>query len=208
MALADIYQLIHNQSYLGQAIQNVYFYRREDAGSDHADLLDAWVADVMPSVMAIQDPKIITDTVVAKNLENFSDFGETIVDDPGTYDAGQILPIFNAIGYTLRSANRLVRPGSKRITGINESVQLDGIITEAAYITRMETLRVALDTVIGTDPLFFTPIIVKRVKYEVPDSDPVRFAYRLPETDEELVLATLLGVTTSTHITHQVSRQN
>lgn len=208
MTVNDIYQLNHKQTYNGEDIENVYFYRREDVGSDHNDLIDAFIADVMPSIMALQAPQIITASIKAQSLGNLGDFGEQIVNLPGTYDPSEILPIFNAIGYTMRSANRGVRPGSKRITGIPETAQAGGIITLSVYLTRMEAARLAIDAVIGTTPAFFTPVIVKRIKTEIPGTTPVKYRYTLPGPGDDITVATFLGVFTSPVITHQVSRGN
>jgi hypothetical protein len=208
VATTGLYQLNHKQTYLGEDIENVYFFRREDAGTDHVDLIDAFIADVLPAVQALQAPQIITASIKAQSLGNLSDFGEQIVNTPGTYDPSEILPIFNAIGYTFRSANRGVRPGSKRITGIPETVQAGGIVTLSVYLTRMEACRVAMDSVIGTSPGFFTPIIVKRIKTAVPGTTPVKYKYTLPAVGDDATIATFLGVFTSPIITHQVSRGN
>jgi hypothetical protein len=73
----------------------------------------------------------------------------------------------------------------------------------------METLRGIFANNISNDDLLFAKfVIVKRVKYDVPGSDPVREAYRFPETDAELVVGNVLNVLTSRKITHQVSRGN
>jgi hypothetical protein len=204
--LTKIYQLNHKQDVNGEELLNIYFFRNLGTGTDAHDLSDAFISDLQPLILDLQVPNVVTTEIKAFSLGNFADFWVEPENEAGTADPTDPLPIFNAINYTLRPTTREIRPGSKRIAGIPESVTTFNNITFAAYLTSMEALRVAFGTPIGTDPDFFELVVVKRIKYEVPDSDPVRFAYRLPETDEEAVVANLGAVLTTPRISHQVSR--
>jgi hypothetical protein len=138
-----------------------------------------------------------------------ADLNEVAVGETGVYGPDDMLPVFNAINFTFKPTSRAVRPGSKRIAGIPEGAQDKGTIENAPYLALIETLRVAYGNEISVDDTnFWQFVVVKRVPYDVPDSDPVRTAYRFPETDEELVFAPLRVVTTTPKISHQVSRGN
>lgn len=208
MALADIYVLDHQQSFNSEPLHNLYTF---DSGGDGTavNLVDAFIEDVLPLVQNMQCAQIVTDSIYAYSLGNLADLAEQTIGTPGGLASQEMLPVFNALNFTLKPTSRAVRPGSKRIAGIPETVQVDGRITGTTYLSIMELLRLGLaEPISDDDTIFFTPVIVKRVKYEVPDSDPVRFAYRYPETDEELVASTLRNVTTTPKVSHQVSRGN
>ena len=207
MALADIYVLDLKSQFLGEDLHNVFTYDSGGGGSA-VELVDAFMDDVYPTINQLASSSIYFLSVYAYSLGNLGDSAEQFIDENGLNGA-DMLPVFNAVGYTLKTANRAVRPGSKRFAGVPEAVQVSGTITDETYVGVMETLRVALSENISDDDVtFYNPVVVKRVKYEVPDSDPVREAYRWPETDGELVASSLRLVATSKKVTHQTSRGN
>jgi hypothetical protein len=204
----QVFVLQHLQDNLGEVILNTYTYFA-DVGMTAINVAEAWIEDVFPAVMAIEGGTLVSREVKTYSLGDLADIDDQELPGASGYDSSDTLPVFNAIGYTLKPTTRAVRPGSKRYANIPEEVQIRGVITNATYLTEMEALRVALDTPISVDDtLFAAPVIVKRVKYVVPGSDPERFAYKFPNTDEDLVYATLRSVLTSPIITHQVSRGN
>jgi len=208
MALDNIYVLKDVQTYNNEEILNTYTFEGEEGGSA-VDLVNAFIEDMLPEIRPAQASQLTHTLIAAYSLGNLADLGEEVVSLAGLKTGQSILPIFNAYSFTLRPTSRAVRPGSKRIAGVYEDAVINGIIVDPVPLGELEAIRVALDTPISTDDaLFYTPVIVKRVKYEVPGSDPVRFAYRYPETDEELVFATLSGVKSSPRISHQTSRGN
>jgi hypothetical protein len=208
MALDQIYILKDEQKYNNETLLNIYTLEGE-TGLTCVNLVAAYLEDIMPKVRAMQGSQIVHTLVSAINLGNLGDTAESVVSLAGNITGGSILPIFNAIGFSLRPAGRGVRPGSKRIAGVLESMVTDGVITDADELLAQENYRLALEAGISDDDaLFFNFIVLKRVLYDVPDSDPVRTAYRYPETDEELFFRQVGGVKTSTRITHQTSRGN
>lgn len=208
MALVNIFQLIDKQSFGNEEILNTYFFEAA-VGMTAVDVRNAFLEDLMPAIRGIQTDSIVHREIDTMSLGNLGDFDVQSISLSGSGTGLETLPVFNAIGFTLKPATRAVRPGSKRIAGVPENCQNNGEVTQPAYQASMETLRLALDTPISDDDtLFATPIVLKRVKYTVPGSSPARDAYRLPETDAELVFGLLRAVLTSNHITHQVSRGN
>jgi hypothetical protein len=208
MALADIFVLDHVQSFDGEPLHNLYTYDSGGTGTA-VDLINAFRDDMLPLILQLQCAQIRTDTIKAYSLGNLGDLDEQTVDETGANVGLQMLPVFNAVNFSLKPTSRAVRSGSKRIAGIPETVQVDGTITDATYLTAMEALRIAMSNPISDDDLvFFDPVIVKRVKYAVPDSDPVRYAYRYPEAGDTLVTATIRAVVLNRKVSHQVSRGN
>lgn len=207
MALSDCYMVRDIQDFFGEQMLNVYFYQDLLLASTAENVVDSFVADVLPKVLDIQNGSIKHVLVDAVNLGDPGNFYEEIHDDVGTY-SGDMLPPFNAINYSLRLNSRLLRPGSKRYAGVNESVQINGLLTDATYLTKVEALRVQQSAILLSGVLStFQPIVVKRVKYNPDPLDETHFAYRLPQTDEEFVFGNVIDALTTTHVSHQVSRK-
>lgn len=208
MPISDIYVLDHKQSFNGEPIHNIYTFLRPEDG-DALNLINAFEAELLPLVLAIQANQIKTDLLTAYTLQVGGNIDEKTLTEQGALGPTEMLPVFNAVNFTLKPAGRAVRPGGKRYAGVPEAVQIDGEITQTGYLAAMEALRLGLGEGItdGVDD-FWQPVIVKRIKY-VPDPDkPDHFAYRFPETDAELVYALLRNVVTTPFVRHQVTRGN
>jgi len=206
--LADIYVVDCIQSYLSEPIHNIFTFEKLEEG-DSSALITAFREDIYPAMKAVQCEQIHWESIKAYSLGNLGDLDEYTMGTVGSITGADMLPIFNAVGFSLKPTGRTVRPGSKRIAGIPESVVTDGYVTDSSYITGLNGLRTALGTPITTaEENSWNLVIVKRIKYAVPDSDPVRYAYRYPETDEELVSQRLRNVTLNLKVTHQTSRGN
>lgn len=208
MALADIYVLDHVQLFEGEDLHNMYTYERSTTGTA-VDLINAFREDILPLIQQLQVDDVTTPVIKAYSLGNLGDLDEQTVDEAGANVGVDMLPIFNAINFSLKPASRAVRSGSKRISGIPETVVTNGTVTDSTYLTALEALRIELGEPISDDDVaFWNPVIVKRIKYTVPDSDPERFAYRYPETGDTLVTAALRAVVINRKVSHQVSRGN
>jgi len=208
MALADIYVLDHAQSFLGEPIHNLYTYERLGTGSAQ-DLIDAFQSDMLPAIRTIQASQIKTDYLKAWSLGNLSDMAEEDISSAGLVVDVQMLPVFNAINYSMPSNNREVRGGSKRIAGVPENFQVDGTITDAGYIATLNLLKVAYGAEISVDTTNFWRLsIVKRIKYNPDEARPEHFAYRYPEAGDPLVVAQPRAISLKLKVSHQVSRGN
>lgn len=207
MALDGLYVVDLKQAFGTQDIHNIFTYQRDDAGFA-LDLNEAFVDTVVPAINQIQHTNIVNVGLRITNLGNLGDNWEVALTGGGVLSGGEMLPLHDAVNYTLKTTNRAVRPGSKRFAGIGELYQNAGTITDATYIGFLNALKPILSQVIeGGGGDTFTPVVVKRVKYEVPDSDPVRFAYRFPEIGETPVQSTIAAVLLNTHVSTQVSRK-
>lgn len=206
MALADLYMLIHKQSSQGQNIENVYFYERTDPAMVAGDLIVGWKTLIQPKVNAMQTDTVRTDEVTCQSLGDPVDFDEDTLATTGTYGSDDSLPTFAAINFTLKPNNRLVRPGSKRICGIPESVTVKNLVTDAGYIALMNTLKTALAANLTTGGIAFSPVIIKRTKTLIAGTVPAQYKYTLPVAGDPLVVAGVRTVLTNTIISHQVSR--
>lgn len=206
MALSDLYVLDLEQSFEGQDIHNIFSYQKTADGTA-LGLNDAFAEDMLPLINAMQAEDIVNVSLNTINLGDLGDNGFNVLTGAGVLTGSDMLPLHDAINFTLKPTNRAVRPGSKRFSGIPEIEQVKGTITQPTYITTLNALRIGLETLIAAEAGdFYQPVVIKRVKYAVPDSDPVRYAYRFPEIGETPVVSTLAGVLLNLHISHQVSR--
>jgi hypothetical protein len=196
------------QEYHGEQVLNVFFYQDLLLASTAQNVVESYQADVLPKMTGLQSLNMSHVLLDCVNLADSGNFYDLAIDEAGG-DSGDMLPAHSALNFGLRLDSRALRPGSKRICGIPEPAQVDGEITLESYLTNMETFRVQMYTILLSGVLStFQPIVVKRVPYPVPGSDPERTAYRLPETDEEFVFGNVVQCLTSPHISHQVSRGN
>lgn len=205
--LNDVYQLIDKQMFGQQNLENVWFFERLVPDGNAADLIDAFISDLLPAIRLIQGAGLYHSQITCQSLGDLSDFDTRVTNVFGSGGAGDLLPSFNAVGYSLKPATRAVRPGSKRFAGILEAVVTNGSIIEPTYVANVEALRILLDdNVVGADAEY-QPVIVKRVKKDTPPGSKYPFAYYLPTTDGELVLGLVKQALTNTEITSQVSRK-
>lgn len=208
MALSDCYMLRDIQHFNGEEILNVFFYQDLLLASTAQNVVEAYVAGVLPKVKAMQQQSFYHDKIDCVNLSDASNFYEFVLHDGGG-QTGEALPPFNAVTFGLRLNSRALRPGSKRIAGVPESANNGGVITDGTYLALMEAYRIQMKSILLSGILeTFQPIVVKRVLYTVPDSSPAREAYRLPENDGEFVFGNVIECVTTARVSHQTSRGN
>jgi hypothetical protein len=208
MALTDLYQLTVVMSYGGETLENVFFAEKADPASVAGTFIAGFVADILPKMRLLVSNLVAFNAIRCINLGDPEDWDEEPLTGTGGAGAGEMLPIFNAISYTFKPINRAIKAGGKRFSGIPEAVQGNGLINDSGYLSDMETMRLALDSQVGSSPDDFNFVVIKRVLYDVPDTDPVRQAYRLPIEGDPLVVSNFQVVLTSPKISHQTSRGN
>lgn len=211
MALADIYQLTLTQRYgtVGEELNMVFFYNKNGSGETAADLAEAFKQSggVLDAINLIQSSAVNNVRTRTINLGDLGDFDESAATGVGG-QGPDCLPEHSAFGMTLKLDTRAIHPGSKRIPGVSESVQTQGLITDATEITNLNVLAALLAADIeGADTAIYRPIVVKRVPRH-DDGPPVRDWYSLPETDGEVVTGHVVFVLVNLKVSHQVSRGN
>lgn len=87
-----------------------------------------------------------------------------------------------AYGFRTNQVRRDIRRGTKRFSGVPETANDPGGAVLGSVFTNLVTLATLMSDTLTYDDsgntLTFVPCIVKKEKYVVPDSDPVRYAYR------------------------------
>jgi len=206
MALADLFVVKHFQTFEDQSCLNVYTFERSIGTGGAVDLASDFNSEVLPAVNQVQSTNVTNNELDVACLGDTADFDVYTLVGGGLLEA-ESLPAFNALSYTFKSDDRAVRHGGKRYVGVPESVTVVNDITGATYLGYMETLRGILANPVVGAANTWRPVLVKRIKYAVPDSSPVRYAYRLPVAGDTLVVAGLLSVLVSNKVKHQTSRQ-
>ena len=208
MALDGLYQVVVKQNMFGKNIENVFFFQEQEAGGTESDVYDAFFSQYTVAMRNLQAQALNWTEVVVTNLGDLADFGSHPLPVTGLAGAGDVLPAFNAVGYTLKLATRGIRPGSKRIAGVLEAVVLNGVITEPTYAAQVEAFRLILDDPLNGTLVDYDPVVVKRVKEAVPDTTPVQYTYRLPKIGEVPEVGLIKAAFTNPNITSQTSRKD
>jgi hypothetical protein len=120
----DLLQITDNQTYLGEDLMNVYYYRWFSAPSVdnavYADLLDDFSEVVIPRITPLQVDGLMHTVLEIKNLSNGVDFAVLPIAVPGQVPASDAeqLPSYISLGFRLLRDSLVTRNGSKRIAGI------------------------------------------------------------------------------------------
>jgi len=207
MAISDVYQLTDIQTYGVEICENVYFFNKLSPDGTAEDLIQGFLTTYMPAIRQIQAQGIVHVELKCVNLGDLTDFADEPISLAGLAGAGDTLPSFVSVGYTLKPNTRAVRPGSKRYTGILEAAVVNGVITEPTFVGNVEALRIVLDdNAVGADSEY-EPVIVKRIKEPVAGTTPTQYTYRLPTTGDPLVLGLVKQALSNPRVTSQVSRK-
>lgn len=210
VGINSIYQVIDKQLFpTGELVENVYFYSSEDADGSAEDLSLAFNNDMLTGIIRdAQSNQFSHSIITAISLGNPADFYNRVLVGAVGGLAFDCLPAFNALNFTLRTASRAVRPGSKRIGGLPDGTDYyaNGVVVAAGLLTLLEDIRTAMAGTITAAGAVYTPIIVKRIPVAA-DEDHGAY-YRLPTTDLELEYFPVVNALVNVRVTHQISRGN
>lgn len=172
----------------------------------------------LAAFLAAQTTAYQIDEILVRNLWSVTDFITQPVSGGGwqgtiTVAAGDALPTFVAAKLRTNRVRTDVRRGTLALTGGTEE-QVEGLdVWTSGYMTLLSAVATALNTpptfTSGGASTQFLPSIFKKERYVVPDSDPVRFAYRY-YTDFALFQANIASPVTWSaveRVTSQVSRK-
>lgn len=203
MGFNDVFRIIDRQELFGQEVLNVYFYQDKSVGStrDAEVMLDSFEGQLLPSVTAFQSPAILHMSLECQNLFVPADREVRTISAAGEIGGGDDQPSFSALGMALTQDNGAVKNGAKRVAGIADSAQSNGVWGDAGYITLFnayadELSTVLLDGVLAT----FVPVIVKRIL--LPGG-----GYGLPDALADAVIGTVTEAVFNPRVTSQVSRK-
>lgn len=178
MAVGEIYRLTDFQTYGGQVCLNVYFYRQSTAvgSGGAAGCISAWVQDVLPLVIAVQQAGVLHTRVEVLNITDGFEVSsaDLVANNQGTR-SGEGLPSYAAWGFRLLRGSMLTRHGAKRLVGVSET-DVVGNLPVSGFLSNLAlTANIFATDIVMTSDSTYQPVIVKRPI--VPGSgDPV-FSY-------------------------------
>lgn len=169
-AVGDILKVTLHETFLGQKIENVFFYRLTGVPSPAAgETFEQLVAErfnvvVAFHVRAIQSTFCLNTIIRVDNITNGIDFYELTVGVAGDL-AADPLASFDAINFVLRRTTGITRNGSKRIGGLTENgVSGNTVIIAAGTLNPLEaSLSADLVTADAVPVAFAEPVIVGRI---------------------------------------------
>lgn len=203
--IGDIYMVTDkHRATWGTEMVNNYFYLGNGDGIA-PDLGQAFVDNMLTPIAAIQPIDINHYQVDVISLFDPTDYASSGVDVDGVQTTETSAP-FLAVNYTLVTNTRAIRKGSKRIGPVPEDVIVNGVITDATYISDLETLRLLMNDIIqptGEPTKTFSQVVVKRVR----EGTGPNYTYRLPVSWGEAEYSPVLTALVNLTVSHQVSRK-
>lgn len=175
MATGDLYELTDIQTLEGQQVLNVYHYKQVSEPTSGTSILalgDAFYTFVQLPMFSVQTEFLQHVGLRIINLDNPDEFALVTEGETGTVP-GETLPPFCSWAFRYNRSSRLVRNGQKRIGGVPEGFNDNGVATGTA-LTLLPLLAIGMGALI-TDTVTtasFTPRIVHKATDAGPGGDP------------------------------------
>lgn len=173
MTVGNRFQIIDHQTFLGQEVVNVYFYRQTAGLTEAAaDLADLYVSTILPELVNIQSTQVTHTQIVCNNVDNLSDYVELplTVDNTGL-ESGEALPPYACYAFRFNRATRAVRNGQKRIAGIVEAGQSNGVAV-SGDLPQLSTIASVMAQQLTSTDNTFQPVIYHRFPADVTHPHP------------------------------------
>lgn len=141
------------------------------------------VGELMDLIAIIQDAQCTFENLTVRDVYSQTDFYESPFTVPfaGKVVGNGLSPSI-AYGFRTNRTRLDIRRGMKRFAGGNVTVYDGNNVFNAVFITQLQDIAAKMSETLEYDDegntLTFAPVVVKREKYQVPGSDPARFAYR------------------------------
>lgn len=157
-----IIKMVHVQQYLGQEMQNRYFYFTPSAVNvpildDLADVFNTLVVPVIKDLQSAGVTHVRLDTIELAGV-SFSSFPLS-----GTGNVvGEASPSWNALSFKLSRTNTTTKSGGKRIGGLSEVVLANnGLFGDPTYQGFIDTYADLLDDILVGFLDSYQPVLVK-----------------------------------------------
>lgn len=144
---------------------------------------------VIQAISAIQSIGVQFQSVECRAVYSNTDFYSTafIPNLIGSQGA-ESLPPFIAYGARTSRTRSDIRRATKRFVGVPEAANASNNTINNSQLAGLATLCERMSEVLEYDDegntIVFRPAVVKKQRYEVPNTNPVRYAYRyIPEED-------------------------
>jgi hypothetical protein len=139
MPSGNHYELIDKQISQSQILLNVYCYEQISGSGGAEELANTWETEVLPAVLDIQSANVGHTNIIVNNLDDLSDFFDKGLTGQNGSVSGDMLPVYDAFVLKMVRGTRASRNGWKRIPGVAESAQHDGIVGSTTF-TALGTL--------------------------------------------------------------------
>jgi hypothetical protein len=164
-ALGDLIRLTDFQTYLGETVLNVYYYRITEITGVTGDYLEIiheeWYSKVLAAVLPIQGPTLIHTNREVRNLSNNLDYFMDSFSTPGEFDGDNALNSFTSLGFMLVRESLATRNGYKRYAGLSENQVQGNTYNGSLALTDDIAAALAMDLMLGLT-ILAEPVIVKR----------------------------------------------
>lgn len=210
--LGDIYELTDKQTFRGQEVFNVYFYEVDETfvttEATIAKVLgDNWIDQILPDIIGCHSAEVVHTQVSVRNLYDVADSYVTDISVAGLDTGSDVLPNFSAYPFQLAGETTAVKKGAKRIAGVPETAQTNGVVTDTSVLTALANAgdamsrAVQVGLVIMSDVFF--PVLVKRER----DGVSGAYTYKLPHTRGAGVTTRIVSALFNVLVSSQVSRK-
>lgn len=176
-SLGDLIQIVDNQTYLGESLLNVYYYRVTSItglSEPYLEALADWFTEnVVEEVRRIQNQYLTHTVLQVRNLSNNLDFYEDPIQQVGYIGVAPdgALPSWMTVNFKLVRESLATRNGSKRYSGLVESLSAGN-----AY-SLTEPQKEAISAVLAEDILLGVVTVAEPVIVRRPIDPPVGTSY-------------------------------
>ena len=171
MAITDIYKAVVNATYLGQKVQNRFFYRQLSGPTILAGGLNSALRDDIITIMRnLQTDEVVYDNIEIINLHNPADFGvfTGIAGQTGDISGTPCLS-FQAWAFKLNRSDRTMRSGRKSLVGVHEEAT-EGNVPTATWQAILDAAAPIFSATISSPAGdIYEPLLVRLLPNDVID---------------------------------------
>jgi hypothetical protein len=184
----DCIELVHEQSYLGQSVNNIYYFEAIDGNASLVSLADWFETNVVAAVKQLQNTDLRHENLRLRNLFQTAENYEAVLTGFGAVTSGTIeMPAFFAAQIRFEHLTATTRPGFKRFSGLTEGDIADARMMSAT-ITKLNTIGALLVNPPSVANVGWAHVVVNRVCDElnpIMGATPRCLRYVLPRSQAE-----------------------
>jgi len=156
------FRLTHTMTYQGKTINNVYHYTSSSNVVGQADNLCAeFFTQMLNAICAVQNTEVQHVQLYAIDTNTMTDYATYFLTNQGAVGSAPTgLSPFMAWSFTINTTASIIRHGFKRIAGLDETQQEEGLPTSAAS-TLLDALETKFVTSLSNGGFTFTPVIAR-----------------------------------------------
>lgn len=157
---------------LNQETVNRFFYATSESGGTAQGLATAFETEVVPLLQGIMNVNASFLSMLVQGVKGVSDFATRTLSAQGT-NGGECLPPYASWDFTLVRGGARERNGYKRIAGVGEGNQANGVASSGIQ-SALESAADAMAEIIGDSDELYTPVI-RRTRVNRAPVNPAQF---------------------------------